>query len=78
MNTTEAEPYNGEESELRDVAEDTNSTVISVSDVIKNVLKNTQMVTDQNEEGTQEQVKIRIFEREMQRISMGHIWKFCI
>ena len=58
MNTTEAEPYNGEESELRDVAEDTNSTVISVSDVIKNVLKNTQMVTDQNEEGTQEQVKI--------------------
>ena len=65
MNTTEAEPYNGEESELRDVAEDTNSTVISVNDVIKHVLKNTQMVTDQNEEGTQEQVRLHIFKHEM-------------
>ena len=65
MNTTEAEPYNGEESELRDVAEDTNSTVISVSDVIKNVLKNTQMVTDQNEEGTQEQARFHLFKHEM-------------
>ena len=65
MNTTEAEPYNGEESELRDVSEDTNSTVISVNDVIKHVLKNTQMVTDQNEEGTQEQVRLHIFKHEM-------------
>ena len=68
MNTTEAVPYNGEESEQRDVTEDiidTNSTVIGVSDIIKHVLKNTQMVTDQNEEGTQEQARFHLFKHEM-------------
>ena len=59
MNTTEAVPYNGEESELRDVSEDTNSTVIGFSDVIKHVLKNKQMVTDLIDAGTQEQVRER-------------------
>ena len=64
MNTTEAVPYNGEESELRDVSEDTNITVIGFSDVIKHVLKNTQMVSDQNEEGTKEQVRVQLFKHE--------------
>ena len=73
MNTTEAVPYNGEESELRDVSEDTNSTVIGFSDIIKHVLKNTQMVTDHNDAGTQEQVRIQIFEHEMKRISLDNI-----
>ena len=64
MNITEAVTYNGEESELRYVSEDTNSTVIGFSDVIKHVLKNTQMVTDHNEEGPQEQVRVQIFKHE--------------
>ena len=52
MNTTEGVPYNGEESELREVVEETNSTVIGVNDVIQHVLKNTEL----NKEGILEQV----------------------
>ena len=52
MNTTDALPYNGEESELRDVVEDTNVTVIGVNDVIKHIMTNTEL----DKEGIPEQV----------------------
>jgi hypothetical protein len=52
MNTKEVVPYNGEESDLRDVVEDTNSTLIGVSDVVKHIIKNTEL----GKEGIPEQV----------------------
>ena len=58
-NTTESVPYNGEESELREVLEDiidTNSTKIVIRNVLENVFNNTQLVTDQDGTTISEQV----------------------
>ena len=58
-NTTESVPYNGEESELREVLEDiidTNSTKIVIRNVLENVFDNTQLVTDQDGTTISEQV----------------------
>ena len=51
-NTTESVPYNGEESEKRDGFEDMldkNSTKLDISDILKDVFSNTQLVTDQDD-----------------------------
>ena len=61
-NTSEPAPYNGEESELRDVVQDifgTNSTNIDISDDLENVYKNIQMVTE-GSEGSDMSDQVRI------------------
>ena len=64
-NTTEPVPYNGEESELRDVVADmfdTNSTQIVISDVLTNIFNNNKLVTDQDDAEMLKQVRMELYQ----------------
>ena len=59
MNETEALPYNGEESELRDVFEDeleTNSNKIVINENLENIFDTTQLVAENKDVKIMEQV----------------------
>ena len=65
VKATEPEPYNGEESELRDFLGDsavyTNNTTIYIGDAIKNILKTSQVETEQTEAGIPEEVSMTLY-----------------
>ena len=64
MEVNDTVPYNGEESELRDFMEDmvdTNKTELNISDVVRYMLKPSQLLTDQDKGGIAEEVHIKLY-----------------